>query len=168
VGYLRNVRRSGQFPLAFRCRLPRNLTNSQAPAVPLLLTLTHILPYPIRRSPTAERIEPTFNSFTAHPVLSTLLFLSLALSRLGRGAFALCTTQLAQVRVPSSQRASFASAEITFVSLFGLAHHAATGVWSQPRQFGWVAGASFAAVVLSLGVYWRWMMGVRKWRCGMQ
>jgi iron-regulated transporter 1 len=118
------------------------------PTVPILLYLTSTLSYPITRT----KSSPTFHLY---PYISLLLLFCLAFSRVGRGTFALVTQQLAQARVPSHQRSSFAGAEQAFVSVFGLGHNLGTAIWSSPDEFGWLALASFIAVTGSTVVYTR-------------
>lgn len=121
----------------------------------ILLYLTSVIPYPLARSDSS----PTF--FT-HVFTSTILFLSIASSRLSRGLFSLSTQQLAQSRLAAHQRASFAGAESALVSVFGLLHGVGTAAWSQPRTFGWLAVGSWVMVGGAAGIYGTWWIGERK------
>lgn len=117
--------------------------------MPILLYLTHTIPYPLTRSSDS----PTF---ALHPLSTLILFFCLASSRLGRGLFSLSTQQLAQSRLPADQRSSFAGTESTFMSIFGLAHNLGTAIWSQPRSFGWLAMASWIMVFSASALYLVW------------
>ena len=131
--------------------------NRKAPTLPLFLFLTTTLPYPISRKDGANDV-----TFHVHPVLSVALLLCLAASRLGRGAFGLASTQLAQARVPATERASFAGVEISLGQIFGLVHSLATATWSSPRDYGWLACLSFVAVAISASMYTTWFVRERK------
>jgi len=128
--------------------------------VPILIYLTHVLQYPLSRTPNS----PTF---ATHPIATFVLFLCLASSRLGRGMFTLSTQQLAQSRLPPHQRSSFAGTETAFASTFGLIHSLGTAIWSKPVEFGWLAFASWIMVASSAAMYVRWWMRenarVRHW-----
>jgi solute carrier family 40 (iron-regulated transporter), member 1 len=86
----------------------------------------------------------------------------LAASRLGRGTFGLASTQLAQARVPATERATFAGVEISLGQIFGLVHSLATATWSSPRDYGWLACVSFGAVAISASMYTKWFIRERK------
>jgi len=135
----------------------QDLTNRKAPTLPLFLCLTTTLPYPISREDGAKDV-----TFHAHPILSVTLLLCLAASRLGRGTFGLASTQLAQARVPATERASFAGVEISLGQIFGLMHSLATATWSSPRDYGWLTCVSFVAVATSASMYIKWFMRERK------
>lgn len=119
------------------------------PTVPVLLYLTHVIPYPIARSKTSP-------SWISHPSATLILFFCLASSRLGRGMFSLSTRQLAQSRLPPDQRSSFAGMETSFISIFGLGHSLGTAIWSEPSEFGWLALASWVMVAGAAGLYLLW------------
>ena len=124
------------------------------PALPILEDLTWHLPYPIARSNTS----PTF---TARPTATIILFLCLAASRLGRGTLVLSTQQLAQSRIPASQRSSFAGIELVFESTFGLGHSLTAAIWSKPQQFGSLALVSMSALIASAMLYCGWVLTER-------
>ena len=90
------------------------------------------------------------------------MLLCLAASRLGRGTFGLASTQLAQARVPATERASFAGVEISLGQIFGLVHSLATATWSSPRDYGFLACVSFVAVAISASMYTKWFIHERK------
>src|SRR6201989_2880123 len=134
-----------------------NLTYHKIPTLPLFLCLTATLSYPISREDGAKDV-----TFHSHPILSITLLFCLAASRLGRGTFGLASTQLAQARVPSTSRASFAGVEISLGQIFGLIHSLATATWSSPRDYGWLACVSFIAVSVSTSMYTKWF--IREWK----
>lgn len=70
----------------------------------------------------------------------------------------LSNQQLAQSRLPSHQRSSFAGAEHAFERTFSLLHGLGTAIWSKPSQFGWLALASWIMIANSAAIYLSWWM----------
>ncbi|MCJ1473313.1 hypothetical protein MMC13_001964 [Lambiella insularis] len=122
----------------------------QLPALPALWHLSTNLP---PQPPTPTQSSP----WHTHPLPTTLLLLCVSASRFGRWTTVLSTQQLAQTLVPARQRSSFAGTEAGFASLFGLAHWLATAVWSQRRDFRWLALGSVGGVVGSTCVWGYWL-----------
>jgi len=110
-----------------------------------------MIPFPVARNGDSPTLD-------IHPLSTIILFFCLASSRLGRGVFSLSAQQLAQSRLPPDQRSSFAGTETAFVSTFGLAHSLGTAIWSNPKEFGWLALASWVMVASSAVLYaWWWL-----------
>lgn len=122
------------------------------PTVPLLIHLTSALFYPMARYSTNK--SPTFSKY---PFTSILLLGTLALSRVGRGVFSLTTQQLGQSRVAPEYRSTFAGVEMSFISLLGLGHNVGTAIFSDPRDFGVLATASWISLLCSMLLYLWWM-----------
>jgi iron-regulated transporter 1 len=82
--------------------------------------------------------------------------------------FSLTTQQLSQSQVPASHRSSFGGTELVFVSVFGLSHNIGAAVFSEPREFRWLALGSVAAIAAGVGIF-VWFMrvesiGIDSWR----
>lgn len=101
----------------------------------------------------------TSSAWNAHTPLTLLLIIPVSASRLGRFTSALCAQQLAQSRVRPERRAAFAGTDAGLASGFGLAHFAATAVWSRHEEFGWVALGSVGVVAGGVGLYAFWLVG---------
>jgi len=112
-------------------------------------------------TPTATTTAAATGFSLPFPVLTTILFLSLSLTRLGLWTFDLTTQELTQTRVAASQRSSFAGTEMSFVSVFELAHWVLAAVFARPEQFRYLAGMSLGAVGAAAGLYAGWVRGRR-------
>ena len=97
----------------------------------------------------ASPTNPTFAALS--------LFTFLSLSRLGLWTFDLTTQELTQTRVPLQTRSSFAGTEMSFVSVFELAHWVAAAIFSRPEDFRWLAVGSLGAVGMSTCMYAFWV-----------
>ena len=112
-------------------------------------------------TPTAATTAAATGSSLPFPVLTTILFLFLSLTRLGLWTFDLTTQELTQTRVAASQRSSFAGTEMSFVSVFELAHWVLAAVFARPEQFRYLAGMSLGAVGAAAVLYAGWVRGRR-------
>ncbi|KAF8577863.1 hypothetical protein K439DRAFT_1664025 [Ramaria rubella] len=88
---------------------------------------------------------------------SFTLFFFLSLSRVGLWTYDLTAQQLAQTRVPSHQRSSFAGTEYSFIALFDLLNYVAAAILSATEQFRWLTLVSLGAVVTSTAIYSLWL-----------
>ena len=110
--------------------------------------------------PTASSSDTTDDSKASMPpphlLISIILFSFLSLTRIGHWMYDLMVQELEQVEIPSSQRSTFAGTEQSFRSFFELCHWGATVVWSQPKDFRWLALGSliFLGVGTSIFVTW--------------
>ena len=92
----------------------------------------------------------------AFPVLTSVIFIFIALSRLGPFGYGLVEQTLVQIVIPESQRVEFSGVEMAFVSLAELSRWAMTGIWGHPEQFKGVAVAALATIAIATMIFWRW------------
>jgi iron-regulated transporter 1 len=97
------------------------------------------------------------NPASSYPVLTVLLFVCLALSRLGFWTYSLVVQNLVQIVVPATQRSEFSGMEMGFMSAAEIGRWGATGIWSRPEQFKGVAWAGMATVTICMGMYLKWV-----------
>lgn len=95
------------------------------------------------------------SSATAIAAISFWSFLSL--SFLGRWTYDLAATQLTQMLVPSTHRATFGGTEQAIVSMVSLVHWVAAAIWHHQSNFVWLALASAVSVGFATALYVRWM-----------
>lgn len=124
-----------------------------------LLTLIPSVPAIWRISTTWPRTPDSPTAWQTHTATALLLIISVSASRLGRFTGSLCAQQLAQSCVGPASRSTFAGTEASLASTFGLAHYAATVVWSSREEFRWVALSSVLVVAGGAGLYAFWLMG---------
>ena len=104
-----------------------------------------------------SRLPSIISNNLSGSIVILIMFLFLSLSRLGLWIFDLTTQEITQTRVPSSQRASFAGTEMSFVSLFELTQWIVSAILSRPQDFKWLALGSLGAVACSSAMYAAWV-----------
>ena len=92
----------------------------------------------------------------AFPVLTSIIFVFIGLSRLGPFGYGLVEQTLVQIVIPASQRVDFSGVEMAFVSLAELSRWALTAIWGHPEQFKGVAIAAIAGIAIATIMFWRW------------
>lgn len=115
-----------------------------------LLTLVPVTAALIMLPSTADDPASVF------PVLTGIIFVFIALSRLGPFGYGLVEQILVQIAVPASQRVEFSGVEMAFVSAAELLRWAMTGIWGRPEQFKGVAVGALASIALATVMFWRW------------
>lgn len=125
------------------------------PTMIALIVLNHYIEAsPISTSEKDNSSPLTTSTVTAIAAITFWSFLSL--SFLGRWTYDLAATQLTQMLVPSTHRATFGGTEQAIVSMVSLVHWVGAAVWHQQSDFVWLALASVTGVGIATFVYARW------------
>lgn len=128
---------------------------SLIPSVPAVWHISTSWPTPTT-IPNNNNTQPS--AWHTHTTITLLIILFISFSRLGRFTSSLCAQQLAQSCVLPAKRSVFAGTEASIASAFGLAHYAATAVWSAHEDFRWIALASVVVVAGGVALYAFWLV----------